>query len=264
MEGKKSLKEMRIEARESGLRIFNEGVPCAKGHLSGRYTSNNNCVDCHLAYLERNKDAYKENGRAYREKNRDRLAANQRDYYKDNKDACQAYQRAYYIENHDYVLERQRVYSEQNKDRIKAYFDANKEILRAKYARKRVSRANRRVNWGEDHSQETRETELRLYEMAVLLEEKTGVEYNVDHMIPLKGNLVCGLHVASNLQVIPEKLNREKRNKFVLTEEHEWMLALSNHSLMNEPSWYKDAEKFYRELGWSFQRGCYTTGPHSS
>jgi hypothetical protein len=264
MEGQKSLKEARMVAREAGLQVFNEGVPCKQGHTSGRYTANNNCIDCHLAYLDRKKDVCKENGRIYREQNKDRLAAKQRAYYRDNKDACQAYQRAYYIENHDYVLKRQRVYGENNKDRIKEYVNSNPEMRRAMYARKRVSRASRRVDWGDEHAKETRETELRMYEMAVMLEEATGIEYNVDHMIPLKGHLVCGLHVASNLQVIPESLNREKCNKFVLTEEHEWVLALSDRSLMKEPSWYKDAEKYYRELGWSFRRGCYTTGPHSS
>lgn len=258
-----SLKAARESAKEAGLRIFNVGVPCKQGHLSGRYTANNNCVDCHLAYLERKKDVYKEQGRLYRERNRDRLAEKQRDYYRNNKDACQSYQRSYYIENHEYVTERQRIYWESNKDRIKAGREESPEKQRAKWSRKRVSRAQRRVDWGMAHTKETRETELRLYEMAVLLEEKTGIEYNVDHMIPLKGTLVCGLHVASNLQVIPDKLNSEKRNKFVLTEKHEWVIALSDRSLMNEPSWYKDAEKYYRELGWSFQRGRYTAGPYS-
>lgn len=52
-----------------------------------------------------------------------------------------------------------------------------------------------------------------LYELAKLRSTSTTIPWEVDHIIPLRHNLVCGLHVPWNMQVITRRENRSKSNK---------------------------------------------------
>lgn len=54
----------------------------------------------------------------------------------------------------------------------------------------------------------------------------TGIKWHVDHMIPLRAKVASGLHVGSNLQVIPAFLNGWKKNKMELTMADEWLHKL--------------------------------------
>ena len=59
----------------------------------------------------------------------------------------------------------------------------------------------------EDH-----ESMLDTYRQCFMASRRTGAQYHVDHVIPLKGLLVCGLHVPSNLSVITALDNIVKGN----------------------------------------------------
>lgn len=56
----------------------------------------------------------------------------------------------------------------------------------------------------------------RIYNEAKRLTETSDIKHQVDHIIPLRHPLVCGLHVEHNLQIITAADNRTKSNTFIL------------------------------------------------
>lgn len=56
---------------------------------------------------------------------------------------------------------------------------------------------------------------LSKYEDARRITDETGIPHEVDHIVPLAGKEVCGLHVACNLAVITAEINRSKGNKLI-------------------------------------------------
>ena len=52
------------------------------------------------------------------------------------------------------------------------------------------------------------------YKLSALLKKVTGREWHVDHVIPLLGKNVSGLHVPSNLQLLRSSENLKKSNQF--------------------------------------------------
>ena len=104
---------------------------------------------------------------------------------------------------------------EENAQHVQQYAKTYRDTNKARYAylcqKRKIDLLNRTPKWLQDDDfwmmQEA-------YELAHLRTKMTGIEWHVDHTIPLRGKLVSGLHVPLNLRVVTWKENQRKTNKF--------------------------------------------------
>lgn len=131
----------------------------------------------------------------YKNINRDEINRKRVNYYYSNL----KYVREYYINNKEAI----------NKQ-AKEYYKNNKHIFRARDARRRALQLKATPAWLSLEHLSTIKTEYALAEWCTLVMNEP---YEVDHIVPLQGKNVCGLHVPWNLQVITKENNRKKANK---------------------------------------------------
>ena len=106
-----------------------------------------------------------------------------------------------------------KVYRVENKvevsERQKLYYHNNKEVFFHNNATRRGKHRLATPAWLSD-SQKAHIK--RTYRLAALMKDITESDYHVDHIVPLQGKSVCGLHVPWNLQVLRADLNLRKSN----------------------------------------------------
>lgn len=151
----------------------------ADGHL-------NSCKACRNRYVqgwtEQNPERRKEISAASAAKNRHKHAERMREWWKKDSNGMK-----YYWQHRA---------------------DPEKWAARmARDAKRRAAKLQSTPVWANDFFME------EAYRLAGERTELTGVPHEVDHIVPLQSPLVCGLHVHTNLQVIPMAVNRSKNNR---------------------------------------------------
>jgi len=141
----------------------------------------------------------------------------QRQYRLKNREKLVSYKKAWVESNLEKVKEDNKNRYLEKKDAIKAYVAKykknNSHKANAYKAKRKAAKAQRTPKWLTDIDFERIETQYRL---AGILTKLHNEPWHVDHVIPLQGKFVSGLHVPSNLQVLRGSENCSKQNNFVL------------------------------------------------
>lgn len=183
--------------------LIDVGVPCKKGHVVGRYAVSKKCVTCAteaaLAWNEANKAKHRANVRVYAAKHREKNCAYASAYRKANPDKVKVVNGRWQEANPEKYL------------RISSTWKMrNKAHVRAKAGARRAMKLQRTPAWLTDaHLADIK----AFYVEAAEKTRTTGISWHVDHIVPLLGKTVSGLHVPWNLQVIPGSENMRKGNR---------------------------------------------------
>jgi hypothetical protein len=96
------------------------------------------------------------------------------------------------------------------KEYQKQYKIRNKDKINSITAKRRALKLNATPKWLTKIDLKNIE---EFYQIAQMFKLYTGQEYHVDHIVPLQGKNVCGLHVPWNLQILEASENIRKSNK---------------------------------------------------
>ena len=138
------------------------------------------------------KDCKQEQDRSYAKKNAEKVRQRASEWYYNNKD------------NPEFLTA--------SKQRQKDWRCRNLDKIAAKENKRRALKLQAMPKWLSEEHLAAIATE---YALSKWCSEVMGIQYHVDHIVPLKGKQVCGLHVPWNLQVIPAKENIIKGNRYV-------------------------------------------------
>lgn len=227
----------RAEAKARGLKYYFTGEPCKNGGIGKRRVSSCICVceNCYASHKEKEKDRYHQNKekiknriRSYYYENRDEILLKARKrskiYYDKNRDSINDKQKKRRRENIEIYLYKNMEYRRANKEKIKErnslWEKNNRDKCNAIKAKRRAAKRQAIPSWFSEFDEFAFQ---QAYELAVERKIETGIEWHIDHIIPLLARKCCGLHCAANIQVIPKAMNLAKGNKMIFTEPLEWL-----------------------------------------
>ena len=132
-------------------------------------------------------------------------------WMRSNKDKRQDYVSEYNVNNKDKRRAAKHVWDTKNRQHRQNYRLSRKAYYAERASARRSASLNAMPVWlTDEQKQQIQDT----YWLAKDLRSVTGEPYHVDHIVPLQGKRVCGLHVPWNLQVIPADINYSKNNHF--------------------------------------------------
>lgn len=184
---------------------------------------NKKCTKCEIIKPidEFSRDNHRPDGKCVRCKacrrlaylaNKEVVAAASAKHYRDNKGRHDELSLAYYYANQRRRSEKMAEWYRNNVElvaaNVAAYRAAHPGFGAAKTAQRRAHEIKATPPWANIDAIKA------IYLEAARLTRVTGVPHHVDHIVPLRGKNVCGLHVEGNLQILTAKENVSKSNKF--------------------------------------------------
>ena len=163
----------------------------------------NDCKECRKATsLKNHYENHEQRKAKLKQIHADRLLSNPNyyaEYYAKYKDAELSRSKQYYQDNIEERRAKQRHWSK-----------TNRGIANALSKRYKLKKANATPLW---LTPEQLYNMQCTYKVAAQLSETSSQKWHVDHIVPIRGKDVCGLHVPWNLQVLPAKMNMQKGNR---------------------------------------------------
>jgi hypothetical protein len=203
----------RKEAKALGLNKCYGGVCRKHPELDGHRWVSGGCIECSREWLRARRATDPEFKRLQAKKHGAKHRGLRKKDPERHKKALE-YGKAYREANKDLVEFSKRKWAAEHPELVKAYArrtkTKNKSRVVAATVKRRLSKIHRTPRWvGPEEQWLIRE----IYELAAMRTKALGFSWHVDHIVPLQGKTVSGLHVPSNLRVIPATVNIRKGNR---------------------------------------------------